>query len=149
MKVLWGYLRLYLYESESRSVVSNPLRPHGILQARILEWVAFPFPRGSSQPRDQTQVFHIAGGFLTSWATRKALTSSVDEYLRTFFLVTCFFFFFWFVFSHEISRAEVCSSLSLDRKNLCGLFLGETSSKVAQMVKRLPTMLETQVQSLG
>ena len=36
---------------------------HGILPARILEWVAFPFPRGSSQPRDQTQVSHIAGGF--------------------------------------------------------------------------------------
>ena len=42
---------------------------HGILQARILEWVAFPFFRGSSQPRDQTQVSHIAGGFFTSWAT--------------------------------------------------------------------------------
>ena len=39
---------------------------HGILQARILEWVAFPFARGSSQPRDQTQVSHIAGGFFTS-----------------------------------------------------------------------------------
>ena len=45
---------------------------HGILQARILEWVAFPFSRGSSQPRDRTQVSHIAGGFLTSWATREA-----------------------------------------------------------------------------
>ena len=32
---------------------------HGILQARILEWVAFPFSRGSSQPRDRTQVSHI------------------------------------------------------------------------------------------
>ena len=39
---------------------------HGILQARILEWVAFPFSEGSSQPRDQTQVSHIAGGFFTS-----------------------------------------------------------------------------------
>ena len=39
---------------------------HGILQARILEWVALPFSRGSSQPRDQTQVSHIAGGFFTS-----------------------------------------------------------------------------------
>ena len=38
----------------------------GILQARILEWVAFPFSRGSSQPRDQTQVSHIAGGFFTN-----------------------------------------------------------------------------------
>ena len=43
-----------------------------ILQARILEWVAFPFFRGSSQPRDQTQVFCIAGRFFTSWATREA-----------------------------------------------------------------------------
>ena len=33
---------------------------HGILQARILEWVAFPFSRGSPQPRDRTQVSHIA-----------------------------------------------------------------------------------------
>ena len=39
---------------------------HGILQARILEWVAFPFSRGSSQPRDQTQVSRIAGGLFTS-----------------------------------------------------------------------------------
>ena len=45
---------------------------HGILQARILEWVAIPFPRGSSQPRDWTQVSCIAGGFFTSWTTRKA-----------------------------------------------------------------------------
>ena len=34
-------------------------RVHGILQARILQWVAFPFSRGSSQPRDQTQVSRI------------------------------------------------------------------------------------------
>ena len=45
---------------------------HGILQARIQEWVASPFSRGSSQPRDQTQVSHIAGGFFISWATREA-----------------------------------------------------------------------------
>ena len=49
----------------------------GILQARILEWVAFPFSRGSSQPRSWTQVSHIAGGFFTSWATREA-----QEYWR-------------------------------------------------------------------
>ena len=45
---------------------------HGTLQARILEWVAFPFSRGSSQPRDQTQGSPIAGGFFTSWATKEA-----------------------------------------------------------------------------
>ena len=59
-------------ESKSRSVVSDSLRPyeivHGILQARKLEWEAIPFFRGSSQPRDQSQVC-IAGGFFTSWAT--------------------------------------------------------------------------------
>ena len=48
--------------------ICNPMdyTVHGILQARILEWVAFPFSRGSSQPRDQTQVSHIAGRFFTS-----------------------------------------------------------------------------------
>ena len=45
---------------------------HGILQARILEWVAFPFFKESSQHGDQTQVSHIAGIFFTSWATREA-----------------------------------------------------------------------------
>ena len=45
----------------------NPMdTAHGILQARILEWVAFPFSRGSSQPKDRTQVSHIAGRFFTS-----------------------------------------------------------------------------------
>ena len=46
---------------------------HGVFQARVLEWVAFPFSRGSSQPRDWTQVSCIAGRFFTSWATREAL----------------------------------------------------------------------------
>ena len=50
----------------------TPWTVHGILQARILEWVAFPFSREFSQPRDWTQVSHIAGKFFTSWATREA-----------------------------------------------------------------------------
>ena len=45
---------------------------HGIFQARILEWVAIPFSRGSSQPRDRTQVSSIAGSFFTIWATMEA-----------------------------------------------------------------------------
>ena len=62
--------------SESHSIGSDTLQPHdytvhGILQARMLEWVAFPFSRGSSQPRDQT-LSCITGGFFTSWATREA-----------------------------------------------------------------------------
>ena len=46
---------------------------HRILQARILEWVALPFSRGSCQPRDRTQVSRIADGLFTSWATRDLL----------------------------------------------------------------------------
>ena len=46
---------------------------HGILQPRILEWVAIPFSRGSSQPRDQTHVSCFPGRFFTIWACREAL----------------------------------------------------------------------------
>ena len=46
-----------------------------ILQARILEWVAMPSSRGSSQPRDQTLVSHITGRFFTVWATREDIFS--------------------------------------------------------------------------
>ena len=45
---------------------------HGILQARILEWVAISFSRGSSQLRDRTQVSRIVGGFFTRRTTREA-----------------------------------------------------------------------------
>ena len=61
-------------ESESHSVVFDSLQHHtvrGVLQARILEWVAFPFTR------DQTQVSLIAGGFSISSATREALFHKV------------------------------------------------------------------------
>ena len=44
----------------------------GILQARLLEWVAMPSSRGSSQPRDPTQVSRTAGRFFTIWATGEA-----------------------------------------------------------------------------
>ena len=52
---------------------------HGILQARILEWVAFPSSRRSSQLRDQTHVSRIAGKFFTSWATREAKNTGVGS----------------------------------------------------------------------
>ena len=45
---------------------------HGILQARLLEWVAISFSRGPSQPRDRTQVSCIAGRRFNLWATREA-----------------------------------------------------------------------------
>ena len=46
---------------------------HGILQARILEWVAMPSSKGYSQPRDWTQLFRIAGSFFTIWVTMETL----------------------------------------------------------------------------
>ena len=44
---------------------------HGTLQARVLEWVAISFSRGSSRPRDRIQVSRIAGRRFTIWATRE------------------------------------------------------------------------------
>ena len=55
---------------------------HGILQARILEWVVMPTFNGSSQPRDRTQVSRIAGGFFTIWATREAHYWDTDAGLQ-------------------------------------------------------------------
>ena len=46
---------------------------------RILEWVAYPFSRGSSWPRNRTNVSCIAGGFFTSWATREAHIFAINE----------------------------------------------------------------------
>ena len=62
--------------AQSCPTLCNPMgyTIHGILQARILVWVDFPFSRGSSQPRNWTQVSHVAGWLFTSWATRKVLT---------------------------------------------------------------------------
>ena len=112
------YAKAFDCVSESRSVVSDSLRPHGLYSLwstpgqntgvgshpllqeifptqesnaglwhcsqiryqlshqgspRTLEWIAYPFSRGSSQPRNQTGVSCIAGEFFTSWATREAL----------------------------------------------------------------------------
>ena len=65
--------------SQSCPTLSDPMdcsppgtSVHGSLQARILEWVAMPSSRGSSQPRDQTQISRTAGKFFTVWATKEA-----------------------------------------------------------------------------
>ena len=65
--------------SQSCPTLHNPMdyTVHGIIQARILEWVVVPFYRGSSQPKDQTQVSLTESNFFTNWATRKA-----QEYWR-------------------------------------------------------------------
>ena len=65
---------------------------HGILQVRVLEWVAFPFSLGSSQPRDRTQVSHIAGRLFTSLVSKiivKGLSSSKNYFLRISWQSSC------------------------------------------------------------
>ena len=61
-------LKVKVKVAQSCLTLCNPMdcTVHGILQGRILEWVAFPFSRGSSQPRGRTQVSCIAGRFFTS-----------------------------------------------------------------------------------
>ena len=70
------------------SVVSGSMRPHGLWpdtpvhglpQARIPKWVAMPPSWGSFQPRNQTQVFCLACGFFTIWATRKPMNTEVGS----------------------------------------------------------------------
>ena len=70
-KVLVSQLCLTLHYLMDCSPPSSYV--HGILQARIVEWVAIPFSRGSSQPRDRTWVSLTAGRFFMVWATRIAL----------------------------------------------------------------------------
>ena len=66
--------------AQSCPTVCDPctITVHGILQARILEWVAIPFSRGSSQPRHQIQVSCIAGKFFTSWAIREVFSPKIN-----------------------------------------------------------------------
>ena len=71
---LWSQVKVKVKVAQLCPTLCKPLdyTVHGILQARILEWAAFPFSRGSSQSRGWTQVSHIAGGFFTSWDIREA-----------------------------------------------------------------------------
>ena len=73
---------------------------YGILQARILEWVAFLFSRGSSQPRDWNHISPIAGRVFISWATKEATCIATHVHEKQFYLAllkwfifTCVFFF--------------------------------------------------------
>ena len=76
-----AYIHLYVLIAQSYLSVFYPMdcsppgsSVHGILQAKIFEWVAISFSRGSSQFRDQTPVSWTAGKFFTAWATREAST---------------------------------------------------------------------------
>ena len=107
IKMLTQAISLVVLWSESHSVMSHTVP--GILQARILEWVAFPFSRGSSQPRDwtprilewvaypffsgsswprnRTTVSCIAGRFFTNWAIKEAHVREINLYGMSFLLI--------------------------------------------------------------
>ena len=114
MKVLVAQLCPTLCDPMDCSLPGSSV--HGILQGRILEWIAISFSRGSSQSRDRTQVSCIAGRFFTIWATREACLcwglreyffedfffSYMDNFWNLYWIchnivsVLCFvFFFFW------------------------------------------------------
>ena len=71
--ILIGMMKVKVKVTQSCPALCDPMdyTVHGILQARILEGIAVPFSRGSSQPRDWTQVTWIADGFFTSWVTKE------------------------------------------------------------------------------
>ena len=109
---------------------------HGISQARILGWVAIAFSRGSSQPRDQTQVSCTAGRFSTLWATWEVLSLGLGKEWVTGFKL-CFG-----------SSPPCCPWGKLGCKAVGGRRgdLGLNSPILVFQVP--PTMQETQIQSL-
>ena len=89
---MWVSNALKVKVAHSCPTLCNPMDciVHGILQARILESVAAPFSRGSSQPRDQTQVSHTAGGFFTNWVTVCSILHTFQSFWFICIHVTCF-----------------------------------------------------------
>ena len=91
----WSGQSLQIPKAESKSEVAQSCQTlcdpvdcsppffsvHEIFQARILEWVAISFSRGSNWPKDQTQVSCIAGRLFTIWATRESLRAPKSELL--------------------------------------------------------------------
>ena len=140
-----------LFFSESESCVSRVwlfATPwtvvHGILQTRILEWVAFPFSRGSFQPKDWTQVSRITGGFFTSWAMHEVKDLKVDKRQE----------------KHKQQKKSINKLVFIKINNFCRS--KEATKRVKRqptewrkystvilVVKNLPAMQETGVPSLG
>ena len=86
LKIPWSDVLLRVLVAQSCLTLCDPMdysllgfSVHGILQARILDWIAIPFSRGTSQPRDRTLVSCITGRFFTVWATGKSQISASTQ----------------------------------------------------------------------
>ena len=73
---------------------------HGIFQARILDWVAISFSRGSSRPRDWTQVSHIAGRCFTIWAIREGLVMHIYIYTHIYIYIHTHTHIYIYIYLH-------------------------------------------------
>ena len=107
--------------SQSCPTLCNPTdcTVHGILQARILEWVAYSFSRGSSQPRNRTGVSCIAGGFFTNWAIREV---PISDNLSLNHQLTCWALTSWQVMLHLLSKESNFLSLYVSVTNIIKQF---------------------------
>ena len=81
VKVLVAQLCPNVWEPVDCSPPGSSL--HGILQARILEWVAVSYPKESSHPRDQTQVSHIAGRLSSEPTSSDSKDKMIDDYFQS------------------------------------------------------------------
>ena len=123
---------------------------HGILQARVLEWVATSFSRGSSQPRDQTRVSCIAGRCFTVWAIREAYLNQLIQQIFIKHLLWA-----WnSVGTEDTAVNKPKSPPSRDShwngwKRCIVKLLRRGAYLMAQTVKNPPAVQETWVWSLG
>ena len=122
--------------AQSCPTLCDPMNPstsgssvYGILQARILEWVAIPFSRGSSQPRDRTLVSRITGRFFTVWATGKSLPRllSLIKRFRVYMVIAP-----WGqgLYCSQFCIHSACHCACLGQNSINGCSVNEFSSSV-------------------
>ena len=105
---LWQWVKVKV--AQSCLTLCNPMdcTVHGILQARILEWVAFPSSRGSSQPRNRTQVSHLAGrGYMVVYSSKFTLKAGIFIHVN------------YVKVSHTVASNSLCSHGMEPARLLC------------------------------